>query len=820
MKKLLKSILFLILISCSVFAQETGKIDPFRGDWQVKGGKTFAMVNIAKDSTYKANIVTDPTSKEAPLAALTGEKVSEEVLNLTSDSWNGKIEKGKLTITKGTEKLEMKRYYRNSPTMNAVPPKGAIVLFDGKNLDAWWKVEEKDWIIGGQPADNFKILPGGILDVVPHAVGKFESIISKQKFGDCKLHVEFRLLGQVTNGGVYFMSRYEMNIKDAYGQVGGTPIAFGNVVSSKSELNPSVNMAFPPMEWQTFDIDFRAPRFDISGTTKVENARMTVVHNGVTIYKDFELEGVKGSTGKLGDAGVGPIYLQEHGSEYQFRNIWVIDKTLKGTEKFGNAAAQAAAAGIVAPTDKESVKKDSSEKGSGEKKSGGKKGGKKGGSKSTSAESDTALLDVQPAKKGGKKGGSKNTAEEGVTTNKIAKYTGGKSVETTYDAEANPAYASTTVVLTADPSGIPAKSVFNHPGVFVTAGQLELIKTRVAKGLEPQKSAFESVLKSPFAAIDYKPNPADVVSCGPHSNPNLGCKDEQGDSDAAYTQALIWAATGNKTYAENAIKIMNAWSYTLKGGHNYANGPVQAAWCGSVWPRAAEIIRYTYKGWSDADIAKFQNMLRTQYLPTIIHGDCENGNKELAMCEALINIGVFIDDRSVFDLGVKMWRGRTPAYIYLKTDGPAPIEPPGCGAAIWGNKGFVPEFVDGILQETARDSHHPTMAFASMCNAAETAYIQGVDLYKEQGKRIMAAIEFEAQYVKPNNVPAPANLTFALNSTWEVAYNHFHNRMAFNLPKMAAALPFARPSEGNHHVIWETLTHSEMGAVGLPVLAK
>ena len=92
-------------------------------------------------------------------------------------------------------------------------------------------------------------------------------------------------------------------------------------------------------------------------------------------------------------------------------------------------------------------------------------------------------------------------------------------------------------------------------------------------------------------------------------------------------------------------------------------------------------------------------MLRTQYLPTIIHGDCENGNKELAMSEALINIGVFNDDRAVYDLGVKMWRGRTPAYIYLKSDGPTPIEPPGCGAAIWSNKGLMPQLVDGLLQE-------------------------------------------------------------------------------------------------------------------------
>jgi hypothetical protein len=813
MKKLAIQILVLMAFCNSAFAQEEFKIDPFRGDYQVNGGKTFAMVYIAKDGTYKANIVTDPTSLGDPLAVLTGVKVSDDLLNLTSDSWNGKIEKGKLIISKGSEKLEMKRYYRTSPTLNAPAPKGAIVLFDGKNLDSWWKVEEKDWVIGGLPADNFKILPGGILRVMPHEVGKFESMISKQKFGDCHLHVEFRLLGPVTNGGVYMMSRYEMNIKDAYGQIGGTPIAFGNVMTPNGEIKPSVNMAFPTMEWQTFDIDFKAPRFDATGTVKVENPRETVVYNGVLIYNDIEITGAKLSTGKLGAAGVGSVYLQEHGSPYEFRNIWVVDKTLKGTEKFGDSAAQAAAAGIAVTTEKNSSEKGSSDKGSGEKKSGGKKGGKKGKSVDTSSQGDTALMDVSSSKKGGESKKSKKS--DGGTTNQIAKYSGGKSVETTYDAEANPAYASTTVVLTADPSGVPAKSIFGHPGVLINAGQLDELKKRVSTGVEPQKSAFESMKSNPFAAIDYKPNPVDVVSCGPHSNPDLGCKDEQGDCDAAYTQALLWVATGNKVYAENAIKIMNAWSYTLKGGHNYANGPVQAAWCGSVWPRAAEIIRYTYKGWSDADIAKFQNMLRTQYLPTIIHGDCENGNKELSMCEALINIGVFIDDRAVFDLGVKMWRGRTPAYIYLKTDGPTPIEPPGCGAAIWGNKGLVPEFVDGLLQETARDSHHPTMAFSSMCNAAETAYIQGVDLYKEQGTRMMAAIEFEAQYVKPNNVPAPANLTFALNSTWEIAYNHFHNRMGFNLPKMGAALPLARPTQGNHHTIWETLTHAEMGAIGI-----
>jgi hypothetical protein len=308
------------------------------------------------------------------------------------------------------------------------------------------------------------------------------------------------------------------------------------------------------------------------------------------------------------------------------------------------------------------------------------------------------------------------------------------------------------------------------------------------------------------------------VACGPRSNPDLGCKDEQADSAAAYAQALLWAITGRPIYAENAIRIMNAWAHTLTGGHPYANGPVQSAWCASLWPRAAEIIRYTHTGWADADIAAFQNLLRTQYLPFMIHGDCENGNKELAMCEALVNCGVFLDDRAVFDLGVKMWRGRTPAYIYLKTDGPKPIEPPGCGPAIWGNKGHTPEFVDGLLQETARDTHHAWMAFASMSAAAESARQQGVDLYAEEGRRMMAALEFQAQYLPPHNTPPPPKLEFALQPTWEIAFNHFHGRLGHALPKMAAVLPTNRPTGWNHHMAWETLTHGDIGAVGLPAV--
>jgi hypothetical protein len=96
-----------------------------------------------------------------------------------------------------------------------------------------------------------------------------------------------------------------------------------------------------------------------------------------------------------------------------------------------------------------------------------------------------------------------------------------------------------------------------------------------------------------------------------------------------------------------------------------------------------------------------------------VRGTCENGNKELTTAEALVNIGVLNANRAVFDHGIRMWRGRAPAYIYLKTDGPRPVDPPGCSPALWGNKGFTPALTDGLLQETARDSGHVNMALAS-----------------------------------------------------------------------------------------------------------
>jgi hypothetical protein len=109
------------------------------------------------------------------------------------------------------------------------------------------------------------------------------------------------------------------------------------------------------------------------------------------------------------------------------------------------------------------------------------------------------------------------------------------------------------------------------------------------------------------------------------------------------------------------------------------------------------------------------------------------------------------------------------------------------------------------------------MGFASLVNAAETALQQGLDLYAEHGARIVAAMEFQAQFLPPNSVPPPSNLEFSLQPTWEIAYNHFHTRLGRELPKISRVLPTNRPTGADlNHMVWETLTHGDVGAVGLP----
>ena len=204
------------------------------------------------------------------------------------------------------------------PTLGAKPPAGAMVLFDGRTLDAWSKKSGKDWLKPDGPAP-WKLVDvdgGRVMEIVPGT----DSLLSKQTFGDCRVHLEFRTLVTPTNSGIYLQTRYEVNINESYGR---TDIGPSGGLDNCSDVKPSVRAALPPRTWQTLDIDFTAPRFDAAGK-KTASARATVRLNGVLLYDRQELNPPKGAAGRLGEAATGPLMLQEHGQPVQFRNIWVV----------------------------------------------------------------------------------------------------------------------------------------------------------------------------------------------------------------------------------------------------------------------------------------------------------------------------------------------------------------------------------------------------------------------------------------------------------------------------------------------------------------
>ncbi len=252
-------------------------------------------------------------------------QVAGQGLLIRASRWDGSIKEGKLEgFFAGSENgryslkpMGMGRY--ESSTMGAKPPEEATVLFNG-SLENF---QSRD---GGKA--EWKIVEGKAMQIVPDT----SSLLSKREFGDHHLHIEFRssfmpaARGQArANSGVYLQGRYEVQILDSYGLEGEWNECGGIYGVAK----PIVNMCAPPTIWQTYDIDFTAPRFDSQGK-KTANARITVRHNGVLIHDDVELPSFTGSSLAKNEVAQAPLMLQNHGGDaVQFRNIWAVAKNDK-----------------------------------------------------------------------------------------------------------------------------------------------------------------------------------------------------------------------------------------------------------------------------------------------------------------------------------------------------------------------------------------------------------------------------------------------------------------------------------------------------------
>lgn len=210
-------------------------------------------------------------------------------------------------------------------TLGSTPPEGAVVLFDD-SLDDWTNKEGNaaDWII-----------VDGAMEVVP-GTGDVGSV---ELFHDHYLHLEFRLsdmpeaAGQrKANSGVFLQGRYEIQVLDSSGwDVPG----LGDCGAVYDQYAPLSNACKPALEWQTYDAIFRAPRCE--GKIVKENARLTLIHNGVLVQNNVEIPFPTGGPTEMNVQLPGHLRLQDHGNLIWYRNIWAVRLSQKGAATYGPA---------------------------------------------------------------------------------------------------------------------------------------------------------------------------------------------------------------------------------------------------------------------------------------------------------------------------------------------------------------------------------------------------------------------------------------------------------------------------------------------------
>ena len=288
------------------------------------GATTTFTVNAAAAGTYNANLrysngPNPSTGTKSVSVYVNGARVRQVRLASTGtwDDWADRVER--LTLRAGGNTIAYRVDAGDVGHVNldrlSVAPVARVALFDGSNLDAW-------------QARN-----GGGAATWPISGGSVETLggdlVSRAKFGDAVLHAEWyepqygpEVTGQARgNSGIYFQERYELQVLDSYGDTTPAADEAGAVYNKRA---PSVNAARAPGTWQTYDVTFRAARFNGAGQ-KVDNARITVVWNGTVVHDDVEI------TGGTGDnlpetASRESFRLQDHGdpgANPRFRNIWV-----------------------------------------------------------------------------------------------------------------------------------------------------------------------------------------------------------------------------------------------------------------------------------------------------------------------------------------------------------------------------------------------------------------------------------------------------------------------------------------------------------------
>ncbi len=369
---------------------------------------------------------------------------------------------------------------------------------------------------------------------------------------------------------------------------------------------------------------------------------------------------------------------------------------------------------------------------------------------------------------------------------------------------------------------------FVHPGILNTRKQMNFFIEKINANEEPWKTAFLELKSSPYASLEYKCKPYVSVDCGSYNKPNVGCDQQVLDGIAVYAQALMYVITQDKRYAQHAAEIVHDWSQTYQK-NTQSNARLVVSWAAPWYANGAEILRYSYPDWTPASTEEI-NVLLNKWLPYVADDTMPGNNWIFSAIEAHMAIAVFQDNREMFESAVGRWKVRVPTYIYNTSDGPKPINGPNSSdaktARIWRDQARSTTYINGLAMESCRDLGHLNLGFNSMMYGAETAWNQNIDVFTGEKKRLAEFMELHASWMTgsqavPNDVcdgtikaVKAAKTGIAPpqgggQTTWEIAYNHLHDRLGMDLPFTRQMLVAKRPQAVRKWVDkGDTLTHA------------
>ncbi|MDP3180667.1 MAG: right-handed parallel beta-helix repeat-containing protein [Bacteroidota bacterium] len=292
---------------------------------------------------------------------------------------------------------------------------------------------------------------------------------------------------------------------------------------------------------------------------------------------------------------------------------------------------------------------------------------------------------------------------------------------------------------------------FIHPGIDMTSSDLEYMKKQVLAGEQPWKDAFERLKTSTNLQFEIKP--FTHVLRGPYGKPNIGGDDLRTGSELAYNCALMWYITNDKTYAQKAIEIINAWSPVL-WDFDYNDAKLLAGWTGHMLCNAAEILKYTDSGWQQKDIDRFNEMLMAVYYPLMrFYYPQANGNWDGAIIHSILAIAIFTDNREMFSNAIDH-------FLHAPVNGSL----------------FKYIYPSGQCQESMRDQGHVQLGLGEFAGAAKVAFTQGVNLFSIANNRLALGYEYTSQFLMgktPHCYGKISDRAKNLRDDFEYVYRHY-----------------------------------------------